>query len=302
MLAFVLNTIAALSLGIFWLRFFRQVDGFEKESWRASLICLVMGLLSPLITFIISPFLDGFFNKQELVGLLGHAVFQVGAVEELSKILPFLILLLKTDWINESIDYIKYPAISAIGFATTENILYTMENGLDVLQFRAVLCIPGHIFFTSVCGFFLYKGYKNQNRFSPLHFLLGYSIGVLAHGFYDFFLFTRSSLAIFSFGLAAVFVVLIKRIIFHSIRDSEFFDESKLPEIFRAGRQLLLGMVFLFFFTALSAGVVNGTFDASIEYAKSNGIMALITTGIFLVLIGLDEKGYRKVLGLPPKS
>jgi len=302
MLTFIVNTVASLLLGFFWLRFFRQADGFEKESWRASLICLGMGLLSPLVTFAIDPFMEGTFDRNQLDGLLGFALFQVGALEEFSKILPFLILLTKTNWINESTDYIKYPAVSAIGFATTENILYAMEHGVDVLQFRAVLSLPGHVFFSSVCGYILYQGYRRTGGFSPSYFFYGFSAGFLAHGFYDFFLFTESSLYLLSLMMAGFFSWAIKRMIFSCIYDSEFHEESRLPEIFRAGRHLIAGMFFLFLFTTISSGILKEDWSVALDYAITNGPSAIFTTVILMLLIGLDEKGYRKALGLPEKN
>jgi RsiW-degrading membrane proteinase PrsW (M82 family) len=302
MLTFLINTIASVLLGFFWLRFFRHADGFEKESWKASLICLSLGLLSPLVTFAIDPFMEGTFDRNQLDGLLGFAVFQVGAVEEFSKILPFLIIMARTNWINESVDYVKYPAVSAIGFATTENILYAMEHGVDVLQFRAVLSLPGHVFFSSVCGYFLYRGIREFQKFSLPHFLAGFSIGVLAHGLYDFFLFTETFLGMISIVMAGFFAYYIKKMLFISLRDSEYFNADLLPEIFKAGRHLYLGMVVLFFLITISAGINSGNWQDSIDYAFSNGIPALITTAIMMALIGLDEKGYRKVLGIPSKN
>lgn len=301
MLTFLLNAAAALMLGFFWLRFFRHVDGFEKESWKASIICLSLGLLSPVLTIVITPFIEGNFDRSATDGLLGYAIFQVGAVEEFSKILPFLILLFRTNWINESVDYIKYPAVAAIGFATSENLLYAMDHGIEVLRFRAVLCIPGHVFFSSICGFFLYKGYKATGRFSTPHFFAGFSLGVLAHGFYDFFLFTQSVLSVLSLVMAGFFAFWIKKMLFISIRDSEYFDAALLPEIFKAGRHLFLGMVLLFVLISVSVGVNSGIWQDALDYALENGIQAIITTAILMMLIGMDEKGYRKVLGLPHK-
>jgi RsiW-degrading membrane proteinase PrsW (M82 family) len=302
MLTFLLNSFAALLLGFFWLRFFRHVDGFEKESVKASFVCLAMGLLSPVVTFAISPFIEGTFDRESVDGLLGFAIFQVGAVEEFSKILPFLILLFRTNWINESVDFVKYPAVSAIGFATTENILYAMQHGLEVLQFRAVLSLPGHVFFSSVCGFMLYRGFRKYQEFSVWYLLAGFSIGVLAHGLYDFFLFTESFLGVVSLVMAGFFTFYIKKMLFISLRDSEYFNADLLPEIFKAGRHLFLGMLILFFLISLSAGLNSGNWKDSVDYAFSNGIPALVTTGIMMALIGLDEKGYRKVLGLPKKD
>lgn len=298
MLSLILNTIAALLLGFFWLRFFRQVDAFEKESWKASLTCLGLGLLSPLVTLIISPFFGETFDQKSAAGLLGYAVIQVAAVEEFSKILPFLYILYKTRWINESIDFIKYPALSAIGFATTENILYAMEHGMEVLQYRAVLSFPGHLFFSMITGWFLFRGMRQSGGFPLPWFVAGYIIGVLAHGLYDFFLFTGGWASVFSFALAAVFALYIKKMIFWAIRDSEYYDEGKLPEIFRAGRFLWLGMIFLFLYSSASAAILSGNADSAIDYIIGNGIPALISTSILMALVGIDEKGFRKVLGI----
>lgn len=298
MLSLILNSFAALLLGFFWLRFFRQVDAFEKESWRASLICLGSGLLSPLITLIISPLFGDVFDQNTGSGLLAYAVIQVGAVEEFSKILPFLFILYKTSWIDESIDFVKYPALSAIGFATTENILYAASHGMEVLQYRAVLSVPGHVFFSMITGWFLYRGIRQDGGFPWLYFLAGYLVGILAHGLYDYFLFIGGLFSMISLILAAFFAFGIKKMIFYSIRDSEFYSSEKLPEIFRAGRFLWLGMVLLFLFTAASAGIISGNPQDIPDYILSNGIPAIITTVILTSLIGIDEKGFRKVLGV----
>ena len=47
-----------------------------------------------------------------------------GLSEEIIKIIPVLIILKTTKFINEPIDYIIYSSISALGFAFIENIQY----------------------------------------------------------------------------------------------------------------------------------------------------------------------------------
>ena len=135
-----------------------------------------------------------------------------------------------------------------------------------------------------------------------LYFLFGYIIGTTAHGLYDFFLFTETFLAVISVAMAGFFSYFIKKMLFYTLRDSQFYNPEMLPEIFRAGRILFTGMLLLFLFTAFSAGITSGSFGAVVDYAISNGISALFTTAILLALIGLDEKGYRKVLGIPAKN
>lgn len=146
-MTFILNVIASLLLGFVWVWFFRQIDSFESESRYATFICLFLGMLSPLVTLSVQPFIEGAFDKSDTISLLNYAIFKVGAVEELSKILPFLVILKTSKWVDESVDFIKYPAISAIGFASVENILYAEEHGIDVLQLRAAISVPAHIFF-----------------------------------------------------------------------------------------------------------------------------------------------------------
>lgn len=298
MLSFILNTIASLLLGYFWLRFFRQVDVFEKESWLATLLCVVLGLLSPLITFLVSPLFGEAFDRSSVTGLLGYSVIQVGMVEEFSKILPFFIILFTTRWVDESLDFILYPALSAIGFATTENILYASSHGMEVLQYRAVLSLPGHVFFSVISGWFLYRGIQSGGGFSVLWFLGGYLLGVLSHGLYNFFLFLGGMWSLVSVVLASLFAFYIKKILFYCVRDSEFYNHSIMPEIFQAGRNLWLGMILLFIMISISAGLVSRNPMEVFIYVIANGFPALVSTIILLSLVGLDEKGFRKVLGI----
>jgi RsiW-degrading membrane proteinase PrsW (M82 family) len=297
-MTFILNVIASLLLGFVWVWFFRQIDSFESESRYATFICLFLGMLSPLVTLSVQPFIEGAFDKSDTISLLNYAIFKVGAVEELSKILPFLVILKTSKWVDESVDFIKYPAISAIGFASVENILYAEEHGIDVLQLRAAISVPAHIFFSTVAGYFLWLGVKNQGRFQWMYMGLGFSIGVISHGLFDFFLFTGNTiLSLVSLGMVVGFGFYLKKMVFHVVRDSHFYKEEVLPEVFRSGRILFLGLVILFFFIAISKWMIYNDSDFFWDYVQENGIPALIATSVLTVLIALDEKGFKKMLG-----
>ena len=68
----------------------------------------------------------GFKKSGEVVNDLFYCVFGIGLIEETVKIIPFLLMLKFSRQINESIDYVIYASVSALGFAFMENLIYCL--------------------------------------------------------------------------------------------------------------------------------------------------------------------------------
>jgi len=296
----VLSIIGSLLLGLVWLKFFRKIDSFEPESWKATFICLFLGAISPLFIepFVgLSPFLKSLSQKSTGADLLQFALFKVAAVEELVKLIPFLMALAFTPWVNESVDYIKYPALSALGFATVENIIYATNYGVDVLHIRGLLCVSGHIFYTALPGYFLWLGRTQPTFIKGIYLVFGYLLGLLCHGFYDYFLFEKSAdglLGILSVMLCVGFMYVFKRMLLKTIRESEFFHPPVLKEIIKAGVILFWGLISIFVFIGFALSINQGTISAGLDYWVSSGIQALIGTITITSLLALDQKDFKE--------
>lgn len=300
----LLSVLGSLLLGGVWLWFFRRIDSFEPESWKATFTCLFLGAVSPLFIEAVvglSPFLGSLSNDKPGVPLLQFAIFRVAMVEELVKAVPFLTILLFTRWINESVDYIKYPALSAMGFATVENILYASRYGIDVLQIRGILCVSGHIFYSALAGYFLWLGHARGGMLLAIPaLLLGFALGVLAHGLYDYFLFENdftenSGIGLVSVVLCGGFMYAFNKMLLVSLRESHFFSPQVLRTVYGAGMGLFIGLGLIFGFIGLSLALRNGTWLAALSYWMENGIQALAGTATLTFLLALDRKDIRKL-------
>jgi RsiW-degrading membrane proteinase PrsW (M82 family) len=295
----MLEVAGSLALGAVWWMFFRKIDSFEKEPVGRSLLFILLGGLSPfLIQPIIglSPFLKNLSEDSTGTDLFEFALFRVAMVEELVKLLPLLIVLRFPNWVNESVDYIKYPALTAIGFATVENILYAHRHGIDVLQIRGLLCVSGHIFYSATSGYFFWLGKRSKGISLLVLPLFGFAFGAFCHGTYDYLLFETSlpMLAWLSIALCVGFMWLFKKMILHTLAQSEFFREHILDEIFDSGWVLFKGLIGIFVFIILGLLATKGL-EPALNYAAGNIFQGIGGSLLLTFLLAIDTKD-RKVL------
>ncbi len=133
-----------------------------------------------------------------------YYVFAIALVEEGLK---WLILVLETsenENFNCTYDGLIYAIFVSLGFAALENILYVTNNGVTVGILRAVLSVPGHMFFAVFMGIYysewqlnkkIYKiekilkkqgyiKYLKSAKYKIIRFLSLF-VPVIIHGFYN---------------------------------------------------------------------------------------------------------------------
>ena len=199
-------------------------DRVEKEPMGLLLSLFFLGMVicfpaaeieNVLLGFIDSVFLP--FGVEVGGGVvLNNAVYQtyivcqnfigIALVEEGLKLLILLWRTSKNKNFNSLFDGIVYAVFVSLGFAALENIFYVFEHGWVNAVMRALLSVPGHMFYAVLMGYYysLYHMYekarkieislkdeglisKNATEFSGKRFLtMSLIIPVLAHGLYDY--------------------------------------------------------------------------------------------------------------------
>ena len=78
-----------------------------------------------------------------------------------------------------------YGVALALGFATVENVLCVLRDGLAIGVMRAIFAVPAHALFGAVMGF-----YFGRAKLGGGKWLLGFGLvaAVALHGAYDFIL------------------------------------------------------------------------------------------------------------------
>ena len=274
--------IASLLVAIVYIRFLRQMDVFEPEHWRYTLICFFLGVMSVGLVYPLYLYLpqiaaipeDGSF----LIRLRFH-MQAVASIEELVKILPFLILLNRKKIINESFDYIKYASVGAMGFAALENVLY-FNKSLHIIEQRAFYTAVMHMFTSSVIAYILYVA-KNKWRIpAMIAFIPGYLVAVFCHGLFNSLVSTQASYLI---GIVQVIMMLLiwGRMMNNTLNHSEFFQAEPVQQKIRmAGFQLLLGWGLVFLYAAISIGMTENWAEA-IQFIQE-GLLFGVLSGIGL--------------------
>jgi len=213
-------------LGFLFVLAIRSYDKYDKEPLgRLVLFTFLGGLVSVGVASFIYLFVHPKFTFFD-------AIFKVGAVEELAKLITLVILyrIIRKEY-DEIVDGIVYMAAIALGFSVVENIFYTAasERPFSLLAQRTLFATLGHMAFSVYMGiaFYIHKRVK-QNY---LGLLVAYIIAVLAHGLYDGFIFEKA-LVLFFIPTYIFIIYLEFRLLKVALAYSKF-KKPFMPEYFK---------------------------------------------------------------------
>ncbi|MDZ4715022.1 MAG: PrsW family glutamic-type intramembrane protease [Cytophagales bacterium] len=164
-------------------------DKHEKEPVGLLIKSFIYGILSVLVTFVLSAPLQMFVptDEENLSQQAVHAFILVALVEEFSKFIFVRGILYNNPHFNEPFDGIVYSVMVGMGFATFENILYVSEGGMEVAVLRMFTAVPAHATFAVLMGYFLGKAkFEHKRGFMAVFGLIA---ATFFHGAYDYFWF-----------------------------------------------------------------------------------------------------------------
>ena len=185
-------------------------DKYEKEPFRLLRNSFLFGMLS-VVPAVIVELLEGavgFNENGHIIKTFFYAMIGVGLVEELSKYFFVRVYAYSKAAFNEPFDGIVYSVMVAMGFATAENILYSISHDTGTMVLRMFTAVPLHATCGVIMGFFMGLA---KFRARPITYIfIGLLLATLAHGAYDFFLFQQdypllTVLAFVSLAISIVF-------------------------------------------------------------------------------------------------
>ena len=266
---------------------------FERERKRYTLYCFLMGmtflfLLYPLHFLI--PVSGKVPDDGSLINLFLFHLFNVAAFEETVKILPFLIISMKKDVINEPFDYIKYASVGAMGFAAVENIDYFQKYSIHIIEGRAFYTAILHMFTSSIIAYMVMVNKNSALRIVPA-FLIGFVLAVTTHALFNTLV---SKEITYYFGMAMVIAILLVwgRMMNNALNNSPFFHDNNTRRlVFKAGVWLFLGWLGVFAFAAVAISI-NEDVGEGIKFITEGFLFLLISgAGLF---IGLGRPDIRQ--------
>jgi len=274
--------IASILVALVYIRFLRQMDVFEKETWKNTFLCFFIGVATVPIVFLVYLIFPDIINLPadgDFSVRLRYHVQGVASIEELAKIIPFLIFYNRKHVLNESYDYIKYASVGAMGFAAFENVLY-FSNNISIIEDRAFYTAVLHMFTSSVIAYAIFYFKKTTRLPFPLIFIGAYCIAVLTHGLFNALVSSGNS---YYFGIFQVILMLILwgKMMNNTLNHSEFFHEESIQrEISKAGIQLLIGWGIIFAYALFAVFIQEGVESAS-QFIRE-GLLFGIVSGLGL--------------------
>ncbi len=138
-------------------------------------------------------------------GLFAYAILAIGPIEEFSKLLPFLIVVVRFREFDEPIDGIIYASFIGLGFAAAENLYYLQFLTALEATARGFASPVVHILFASIWGHQVGQAYMRGTSIA-LAALRGFAISAVLHGIYDFIVLLNPA---FALPVAAALIVAI---------------------------------------------------------------------------------------------
>ncbi len=177
----------------FWAVYHYHKDRHLPEPLGHLLLAFVLGMLAAGVSQSLYLALEplglrydaGFLAETNTLGLLAYALLAIGPIEELSKLLFFVLIVIRFKEFDEPLDGIIYASFIGLGYAAVENWQYL--DYLTPLQAtaRGFASPVVHIVFASIWGHWIGRAYLARRSIIAAT-LTGLGIAAALHGMYDF--------------------------------------------------------------------------------------------------------------------
>jgi RsiW-degrading membrane proteinase PrsW (M82 family) len=209
-LAFVGGIIPSL----LWLWFWVREEENKPEPKALLTIVFIMGMLAVVCVLPIQKFIHAYVDSHtwRLISWAG--------VEEIMKYLAVMIILYKTNQIDEPIDWPIYMITAALGFAALENALFLIkplslgETIVSLLtgQLRFLGSTLLHTISSGILGIGLGLAFHMNGFKKYWHIFVGFIFAITLHSVFNFFIIRNSGgdfLKVFGFLWVITIIVML---------------------------------------------------------------------------------------------
>jgi RsiW-degrading membrane proteinase PrsW (M82 family) len=178
---------------LFWAYYHYHKDRHLPEPLGHLLLAFILGVGSCYLAMLMYRGL-GLVNlrynafelaETNLPGLFSYAVLAIGVIEELAKMLPFLLVIIRLKEFDEPIDGIIYASFIALGFAAVENTQYLQMVTLKEAVARSFAGPVVHIVFASIWGYYIGRAWLCRRKVVTT-IIAALAVTAVLHGVYDF--------------------------------------------------------------------------------------------------------------------
>jgi len=199
---------------LLWLWFWLREDRKKSEPKGLLTIVFIMGMVAVICVLPIQKFIQTNVSSNEWQ-LIGWA-----SVEEIMKYIAVLLVLYKTNQIDEPIDWPIYLITAALGFAALENALFLIKplsvgaTAVSLLtgQLRFLGSTLLHTVSSGILGITLGLTFHLEGFKRFWHILVGFVLAIALHSVFNFFIMKNNGsdfLKVFGFLWVVTVVVML---------------------------------------------------------------------------------------------
>ncbi len=178
---------------IFWAWYHYYKDRCLPEPIGHLALMFVLGIASSFLALYMYQALDlvnlrydaYLLAETNPIGLFVYSLLAIGPIEELAKMIPFLLIAIHFKEFNEPIDGIIYASFIALGFAAFENIQYIQFASATEALARGFAGPVVHIVFASIWGYYIGRAWLCKRKWART-IIATFAFTALLHGIYDF--------------------------------------------------------------------------------------------------------------------
>jgi RsiW-degrading membrane proteinase PrsW (M82 family) len=200
---------------LFWAVYHYHKDRHLPEPVGHLLIAFVLGGLAVYVSSLLYEGLGliglrfdaGYLAENSARALLAYSILAIGPVEELAKLLPFLLVVIRFKEFDEPVDGIIYASFIGLGYAAVENWQY-LEYLTTVEAIARGFASPViHMLFASIWGHWIAQAHVAGRSILPAT-LISVAIAASLHGLYDFIVILnpRHSLPVAALGIIVIWL------------------------------------------------------------------------------------------------
>lgn len=178
---------------IFWAAYHYNKDRHLPEPIGNLALCLLLGVASAAISMGLYISLDVVGLRLDAVALadsnglalFAYAILAIGPIEEIAKMLPFLLVVMRFRAFDEPMDGLVYASFIGLGYAAVENYHYLdFLTGWEAVA-RGFAGPVIHILFASIWAWRVTLA-RLENRPVAVAATLGLLLSAGLHGLYDY--------------------------------------------------------------------------------------------------------------------
>jgi RsiW-degrading membrane proteinase PrsW (M82 family) len=200
---------------LFWAVYHYHKDRHLPEPLGHLAVAFALGALAVYISSLLYAGLGliglrfdaGYLAETSSRALLAYSLLAIGPIEELAKMLPFLVVIIRFKEFDEPMDGIIYASFIGLGYAAVENWQY-LEYLTTVEAIARGFASPViHMLFASIWGHWIARAHlEGRSIFRAA--LVSFAIAAALHGLYDFvvILNPRHALPIAAFGIIVIWL------------------------------------------------------------------------------------------------